>query len=165
MKIKAKRRLFLVGAVPAFIMTTGCDFTSGITFHNQTSRPITPYPFRLTPPPPHREADPANTVPASGSAPLDPNGFNPVFYVSAVDDVARANGIFIGFDFVGENPHYVQYKVFHYKVPPGQAGTDPDNQPILFQNEIVEVENVDLSISVRVDPDAPGRLAVTVEPE
>ncbi len=59
-------------------------------------------------------------------------------------------------------PIQIQYKVFHYRAPPGEAGSDPDLQPILLQSEIVEVADIDISIAVRSGDPSPDQWNVRI---
>jgi hypothetical protein len=170
MTSETTKRLFLCCAPLALLMIAACDFTSNVTLNNQSGHALTPYPVKVTPPPPHREADPANIILEAGTTPIDPHGFNPVFYTTGISDVSKANGIYIGLDLDDASPMMIQYKVFHYKVPPGEAGKDPANQPILLHQGVVEVEDVDQMITVSWFgpagvPLPPGGWRVVVEPE
>lgn len=140
-------RLCLACALLGLTCSAGCEFSSNITLRNQTPSHMTPYPVTTEPPPPHREADPANNVGPGHTTAIDPHGFNPVYYVSGITDPTHANGIYIGLD-LDDDPYMIQYKVFHYKVPPGQAGKDPAVQPILLKQGVTEVEDVDQLIRV-----------------
>ena len=79
---------------------------------------------------------------------IDPYGFNPVYYKSGVTDETKANGLYLGLG-LDDDPLMIQYKVFHYKVPPGQAGKDPLIQPILLHQGIEEISDIDMRINVR----------------
>jgi hypothetical protein len=129
-------------------LIAGCPFSSNLRLLNQSGHTLTPYPVVTDPPPPHREADTAHPIAPSGSQPIDPAGFNPVYYTTGVTDQSKANGLYIGLD-LEDAPLMIQYKTFHYKVPPGQAGKDPALQPILLHSGVEEVQNVDLRIVVR----------------
>ena len=163
-RLKIERMLVLC-AVAAVVLAAGCDFTSNITLRNRTSGVLTPYPVVTDPPPPHREADTANNIPETGAASIDPNGFNPVYYMAGVADPAKANGVYIGLDLDGADPMMIQYKVFHYRVPPGEAGHDPAKQPILLKSGVQEVEDVNLRITVSTLITDPGDWNVTIIPE
>ena len=149
----------------------GCPFSSKLTLRNETGVTLTPYPVVTTPPPPHREADSANQIPTNGSAEIDTRGFNPVYYVPGISDVNRANGVYIGLQLDGDDdPFLIQYKVFHYKVPPGQAGHDPAKQPILLHSGVQEVTDVDHGITIKGagpvgPPPPPGGWRVTIAPD
>lgn len=153
-------------AVPAVFLVAGCDFSSNITIRNQLAQTLVPYPVRETPPPPHREADPANSLELFDTAPIDPSGFNPVYYASGIENQSSANGLFIGLDSLDADPFHIQFKVFHYKVPPGEAGSDPDLQPILLHQGIVEVEDVNQLIRVRtvITSPPPGGWQIDIGP-
>ena len=163
-----KRWLFL--CVPAVaVLAIGCRFNSNIRLHNTTNKVLTPYPVKSEPPPPHREADPAGDVAINGDSTIDPEGFNPVYYASGVSSLSQANGVYIGLQ-MDEPPYMIQYKVFHYKVEPGQAGHDPAVQPILLHTGVEEVENVNQKIVVNSffgvgDPVPPGGWEVRIRPD
>ena len=126
-------------------------------FHNRTQQTLTPYPLSIDLEPPARVADPANNLAPADFVVINPKGFNPVFYTPGITDEAMANGIFLGLGLIEADPLALQYKVFHYRVPPGEAGRDPDLQPILLQSEIVEIEDKDITIGVRnVGPSPDG---------
>lgn len=158
------KRMFLSCAVLTGAITAGCEFSSNITLKNRTMKTLTPYPVKSTPPPPHREADPTNNILQGHTAAIDPHGFNPVYYASGVTDPNDANGVYIGLD-LDDDPMMIQYKVFHYKVPPGEAGTDPAKQPILLKQGVKEVADVDLRITVAALLPNPGDWAVGISPE
>ena len=148
-------------AICYVVLAAGCDFTSRLRYFNRTDGTMTPYPVIVNtdvdPPTARREARPEENLAPSEFVDIDINGFNPVFYVAGINDESLANGIFIGLNLFDADPIQIQYKVFHYRVPPGQAGSDPDLQPILLQSEIVAVEDNDVSIAVRSgDPSPDG---------
>ena len=109
-------------------------------------------------PPPARIA--AGTVPAGETWAVDPLGYSPVF---AWDDGIDPGGTHPnGFQIVlalADAPPLIQYKLFHYKVAPATEGKDPDLQPILLDNRILEVTEGDLFIVVD------GNWAVSVGPD
>ena len=117
-----------------------------ITLHNETGQTLTFYDVNTIPPPSRL---PAGTVPNSGTFNIDPAGFNTVFaWDAGISMTGTApNGFFIGFD-LSTDPGFIQYKRFHYKVTPGTPGTDPTLQPILLQQEIFEVAEGDIDITV-----------------
>jgi hypothetical protein len=133
----------------AMATTAGC-FESNLTLRNGTGRTLTPYPVVSDPAPPHREADPAGNIENYGSASIDPFGFNPIYYVPGIDDEDQPNGVYLGLDLEGAAPWHIQYKIFHYKVPPGEAGKDPDKQPILLNQGVEDVNNEDQLIRVHL---------------
>lgn len=161
----SRKCLISICAICFVVLLTSCDFTSRIRLINLTEDTMTPYPLSPDLEPPRRVADPDNNLaPATfvGHVPtefvdIDINGFNPVFYVPGIDDESLANGIFLGLGLFDADPIQIQYKVFHYRVPPGEASSDPDLQPILLQNEVVDVEDVNINITVRSgDPSPDG---------
>lgn len=157
MVFQIKRRLISRCAVCALVLSAACDFSARMEFHNRTQQTMTPYPLNLELEPPRRVADPANALAPADFVVIDPRGFNPVFYAPGITDEAMANGIFLGLGLIEADPLALQYKVFHYRVPPGEAGSDPDLQPILLQDEVVEIEDVDIRIAVRgVGPSPDG---------
>lgn len=152
----------LVAGVLSLLMTS-C-FTSELILLNDTSDMLTPYPVVTSPPPPHREADPANELPAGQTRAIDPDGFNPLFYTSAITDPARANAIHIGLDLYDQTPGQILYRLFHYPVPPDQVGTDPANQPILIKEGIEDVPDEDTVIElIEGVSDTPGLLTWRVK--
>ena len=144
----SKKCLISLCAICFVVLLTSCDFTSRLTFFNQTGFTMTPYPVDQDLDPPRRVARPENNLATNESVAIDISGSNPVFYVAGIDDESLANGIFLGLNLIDADPLQIQYKVFHYRVPPGEAGDDPGLQPILLQNEVEDVEDVDLSIGV-----------------
>ena len=152
------------------LSVTSCDFTSDLTFRNVTGQTLTPYPVVTTPPPPHREADSAANISPGGTASIDPLGFNPVYYAAGITDPTQANGVYLGLDLDDAAPFMIQFKVFHYRVPPGQAGHDPDKQPILLHTGVQEIIDVDHTITVSRFPIAgeplpPGGWSVRINPD
>ncbi len=116
---------------------------------------MTPYPLSIDLEPPRRVADPSGNLAPGDSVDINAMGFNPVFYAPGITDEAMANGIFLGLALMDADPLRIQYKVFHYRVPPGEAGSDPDLQPILLQDEIVEIEDVSIIFTVRTSGPSP----------
>ena len=41
---------------------------------------------------------------------------------------------------LGERPPFIRVKVFHYRVAPGQAGTNPEKQPVLLDTYVAGLE-------------------------
>ncbi|MCH8147661.1 MAG: hypothetical protein IH987_06640 [Planctomycetes bacterium] len=146
-------------AICYVVLAAGCDFTSRITFFNRTGDTMTPYPVivddTVDPPTARREARPGENLAPTESVPIPINGFNPVFYVPGIDDESLANGVYIGLGLFDADPIQIQYKVFHYRVPPGEASGDPDQRPILLQEDIVAVEDVNITIAVRAGEPSP----------
>ena len=165
MKNKVYSHVLCCLAVSTVVLLVGCNFSSTLTLRNQLAVTLVPYPVNTTPPP-SREADPANSLGTFDTASIDPAGFNPVYYASGIDNESRANGLFLGLDLLDADPLRVQFKVFHYKVPPGQAGSDPDLQPILLHQGIVDVDDVDQLIRVRtvITSPPPGGWQIDIEP-
>lgn len=143
----------LASLVLALTCLASCSYDSILRLRNETGDDLVPYPVVTTPPPPHREALPAGTVPHQGEAVLDTKGFNPVYFQEGVVDLDEANGLYLGFDLIDADPLLIQYKVFHYKVPPGTDGGDPTKQPILLHQGFEEVEDLDLTILVTTKAD------------
>jgi len=139
-------------ALTLVLCSTSCSYDSLLRLQNETEGPLVPYPVALDPPPPHREAHPTHTIAAQTTYVLDAKGFNPVFYQPGTHDPALANGVYLGFDLTDAEPLLIQFKVWHYQVPPGQEGTDPAKQPILLYQGIREVEDMDLTIVVSTAP-------------
>ena len=109
-----------------------------VTLKNLTNRHLQAYLVVTTPPPPHREAVPAMDIVGLGERTLDPNSFNPTYYTEGVQSPTKPNGIYIGFD-LEFSPRYILYRIFHFIVPPGQEGQDPQLQPKLLNQEAVEI--------------------------
>ena len=161
---RMRRRLISWCAACALIVSAGCDYSARMELHNRTFQILTPYPVNADLEPPRRVADPANNLGSGDFVVVDPAGFNPAYYQSGVNDEAKANGFYVGLNLIDADPLQVQYKVYHYRVPPGEAGSDPDLQPILLQSEVVEVENVDIMIVVREVDTSPGGWTMRVSP-
>jgi hypothetical protein len=117
-----------------------------IVLANETGRILTFHDVNPNPPPPRL---PSDTVPDAGTFDIDSAGYNPVF---AWDDGVNVegsdpNGFYIGLA-LAENPPLIQYKLFHYQVPPGTEGKDPDLQPLLLDLELFEVTEGAVAIVV-----------------
>jgi len=162
------RRSVLAAAVAIALPLGGCnDFTSTLRLRNLTPHTLTPYPVATDPPPPHRAADANGVVPRGGASPIDPAGYDPVFYAPGVTEPELANGLLIGLANIDADPRQIQYRVFHYVVPPGRTGEDPALQPLLLHEGVVDVPDVDLTITVTQPTGAgatppPGGWAVDV---
>ena len=100
------------------------------------------------------------------SGPGGLGNYNPVFYVAGITDESQANGLYIGLD-LDDDPMMIQYTVFRSRVPPGQAGHDPAQQPILLHQGVEEVSDVALTIRVQLATGSappPGCWTVMIEP-
>lgn len=117
-----------------------------LTLVNQTGRTLTFFDVNASPPPSRLQG---GTLSNGGNSAIDPTGFNPVLAWEAGVSLTgtNANGFFIGLDLAGTPPR-IQYKRFHYKVLPGLAGSDPSLQPILLDQQIVELTEGDITIVV-----------------
>lgn len=117
-----------------------------LTLVNRTGETLTFYDVNESPPPSRVSA---GTVPDGGTFSIDPEGYNPVFaWTAGISTAGTApNGFLIAFALT-DSPPLVQYKLFHYKTIPGQAGKDPDLQPILLDQDVVEVAEGDIAIIV-----------------
>lgn len=149
------------------LLLASCQtYTSTLFLQNETSVDLVPYPVVTVPAPPHREADPSNTVPPNGRLEIDAEGFNPLFYTSSIVDPAAPNALFVGLAFYGDDPPLIQIKLMHYVVPPGQEGTDPAKQPVVLRERIEEVNDEDLVIRlIQAPPGGPGDLPLSVKIE
>lgn len=140
----------------------GCSsLSSKLVLQNATGKTLTAYPVVTSPPPPHREA--STKIPNLDRYRIDPAGFNPVFYTPGVTDTTKANGLYIGLP--GDEPFQILYRVFHYRVAPGDEGHDPALQPILLHEAIQDVDDVDQTITVSTFTSAntpPGGWTVTI---
>ncbi len=159
---RTARRLVLWCAVCALALSTACDFSAKLQLYNRTGDTLTPYPVDLDLEPPRRVADTANNVAAGDTTGIDPAGPNPVFYRPGITDETKANGVFLGLNLVDADPMQIQYKLFHYRVPPGEAGKDPDLQPILLLQDVVDVEDVNTQVAVSAPDGSPTGWAVRV---
>ena len=121
-------------------LLTSCasaDYT--IRLSNDTTAKLIPYPVVTSPPPPHREADPANSVFAGHSKLLDPTGFNPLFYFDG-------RKVSLTWQFaLDENPPTILVRTTQHQVPPGQEGNDPALKPTLVSEELFEPTKKDLN--------------------
>ncbi len=139
-----KNRLALFIVIAA--LAAGCSSHDlVISLDNQTAVDLVPYPVVTSPPPPHRESDPANTLPAGSQANLDPNGFNPLYYHA---DSKR--GVLIQFD-VTSTPAIIFVRGFHYQVEPGKEGTNPALQPTSFMDWLFEISKNDVTLTLKPD--------------
>ncbi|MGD2111522.1 MAG: hypothetical protein PVI86_19265, partial [Phycisphaerae bacterium] len=122
---------------------------SSITLVNETAQTLTLYDVNPDPPP---ARFPAGTIAHEGTFDIDPDGFNPVFvWEDGINlEGTDPNGFQLGLG-VTEEPPLIQYKLFHYKVAPGEAGKDPDVQPILITNEIHELPYDEVLVIVGSD--------------
>lgn len=113
---------------------------------NETGVTLTFYDVNATPPPSRL---PAGTVTNLGTGNVDPDGYNPVYAWDAGISLTGTgpNGFHIGLALT-DDPPFLQYKLFHYKVTPGTAGKDPDSQPLLLDNRVVELTPEDITIVV-----------------
>ncbi len=120
-----------------------------ITLTNGTGHTLTFYEVNATPPPARL---PSSTVADGGTVTIDPDGYNPVFaWAGGISMTGTApNGFFLGLGLT-ESPPLLQYKVFHYKVPPGEAGADPSLQPIELVNEVHELTPEEALLTVDSD--------------
>ena len=92
-----------------------------------------------------------------GERTLDPNSFNPTYYTEGVQSPTKPNGIYIGFD-LEFSPRFILYRIFHFVVPPGQEGQDPQLQPKLLNQEAVEISwNADTLMTL----DKPDQIVIS----
>lgn len=123
----------------ALAVMSGCTGHSAYLY-NGTQYTLTPYPLVSKPPPPHHVADPANAIAPNTEEPIDMHGTNPVFYAAGITDPKEPNGVYFKFFFYqAKGPWPVQYRIYHYLVPPGQEGKDLDKQPILLDKGSLQV--------------------------
>ena len=117
-----------------------------ITLANETGATLTFYEVNATPPPGRISA---GTVLTGGTFNIDPTGYNPVFAWDGGIAMAgtNPNGFFIGLGLT-ETPPVLQYKLFHYKVPPGMEGSDAKVQPVLLDQNLLNVVEGDVTIVV-----------------
>ena len=117
-----------------------------LTLVNETGTTLTFYDVNESPPPSRL---PTDTIPDGGTLGIDPDGNNPVFAWGAGISLTGTdpNGFLIGLG-LADTPSLIQYKLFHYKITPGEAGKDPDLQPILLDNVVVEVTEGEVEIVV-----------------
>lgn len=150
------RRLATPGRAAALlaVLLTACLASSAqaitLTLVNETGRTLVPYP--VNPATGEREQDLANALDQGQTALIDVAGFNPVYvFEPGINDAdLEPNGFFIGLDLLG-TPAMIQYKLFHYKVAPGQAGVDPTLQPSLIEEEIEDVDAYLPNVVMTVD--------------
>lgn len=116
-----------------------------ISLDNQTTVDLVPYPVVTAPPPPHRESDPANTLPAGSQVVLNHNGFNPLYYHA---DSKR--GVVIQFD-LASTPAQLFVRGFHYQVEPGKEGNDPALQPTSFMDWLFEISKDNVTLTLKPD--------------
>jgi len=110
---------------------------SSITLVNETGVTLTFYAVNESPPPSRL---PSGTTATGSTFDIDPEGYNPVLaYPDGINlGGTDPNGFLIGLA-LADDPPLLQYKLFHYKVVPGEADKDPDLQPILINQEIFEL--------------------------
>lgn len=124
------RTIVALGLCAALL--TGCAEDFEITLENQTNVGLVPYPVVTVNGAPQRQADPAGTIPAGQSAPIDPTGFNPLYYVEAAGFAVTVQ---LALD---SDPAQVLVRTTKHVVPPGQEGGDPANQPVLLDEALFE---------------------------
>lgn len=128
----------------AAVLAIGCDSDDyTITLVNDSNTDFVPYPVVTDPPPPHREADTANTLADGQQESFVPSGFNPAYY-----HAQSKRGFFLqlGLD---DDPPQILFKLMQFVVPPGQEGTDPANQPTELYQELYEPQGTEITITVR----------------
>ncbi|UCE62164.1 MAG: hypothetical protein JSU63_10730 [Phycisphaerales bacterium] len=155
-------RRMLTGAVGVamFAGTPRVEAAWTLKLANGTGETLAFYDVNESPPPSRLQA---GTVLFGGVRIIDPEGYNPVFAWNAGINTTGTdpNGFLIAFALT-DSPPLIQYKIFHYKVTPGQAGKDPDLQPILISQKVVEVTEGEIEIFVDRDwnatiaPPSPG---------
>ena len=117
------------------------DYT--ITLRNRANVDMVPYPVVTTPPPPHRAADPANTLAHNQQTDVDPTGFNPLFFHAG-------SGTSVTFQLsLDTDPPQILIRIMQHQVPPGQEGTDPALQPQLADETLIEPTQLDLVFTIR----------------
>jgi hypothetical protein len=115
-----------------------------LALENQTQMPMVPYPVVTNPPPPHRAEDAAGAVAARDRELIDISGFNPAYYQEKTKV-----GLLIQLALLDEPP-VLLVVTYQYKVPPGQAGSDPTKQPIKLAEYFFSPTKE--KILVRVEP-------------
>lgn len=134
-------RVVLSIALVAGLASCAADFT--ITLRNRSTLAFVPYPVVTDPPPPHREADPANTLGNNAEVSIDPVGFNPLFY-----NEGTQIGLMLQLA-LDDDPPAVLVRIFQHSVAPGQEGSDPSAQPQLVDEVLFEPTAENLIFTVR----------------
>ena len=102
---------------------------------NQTERTLVPYRFSKVPGELLRDFD--NRIEPGEEAEIDISGSNLIFTDESFSTTGtEINGFFLGFG-LSDSPPVIQYKLIHYRVPPGQNGKDPSKGPIII-NQVNE---------------------------
>ena len=151
----------LLLAAAATLCLQACSI-DGIKLRNETQVSLIPYPVVTTPPPPHRESNPAGAIAPGANGKIDPTGFNPLFYSAQPVALTVANGLHIQFTSAGDEPQAVMARVFHHVVQPGQEGSDPAQQPVLLHEVFQEVPGGNILITVATDDQTNGGWSVTI---
>ncbi len=158
-------------ALVSLTLLASCTFSNSIRLRNKTNGDLVLYPVVTNPPPPHREASIINTIAKDDFGVLNHNAFNPVYYQAGIANPSRPNGLYLGFDLYDADPLVILYRVMHYVVPPGQEGNDPALQPIILEEDFVEVPDQNLVVrviqeNVMMVPPMPGgwRVEITARP-
>ena len=144
---KSLRRILTVAVgVALFAGAARVEAAWTLTLVNETGHTLTFFDVNLSPPPSRL---PAGTTSDNGTFNINPDGFNPVLaWPGGISTTGmNPNGFLIGLALTGSPPR-IQYKRFHYKVTPGEAGTVPALQPILLDQQVVDVVEGEVLITV-----------------
>ena len=70
---------------------------------------------------------------------IDPNGFDLAFYDPRPTNEVRPNALYVQVVLDEQDGAEVLTRITYNVVPPGQEGSDPDEQPVLMDDVIVDV--------------------------
>ena len=117
------------------------DYT--VTLVNETDVPLVPYVVVTDPPPPHRAADAAGTIPPGGQASIDPTGFNTIYYA---EQPGFGLAIQLSLD---ATPAEVLVRSMRHQVPPGDEAGDPLKAPMVLLDQHFEPQSTNFALIVR----------------
>jgi hypothetical protein len=140
--ISGRARLVVPAILVALaVSVSSCSEDYTVTLVNNGGIDLVPYPVVTSPPPPHREADPANAIPGGSSAPIDPGGFNPLYHHA---DSELGFIVQLALD---DDPAQILVVLHRYTVPPGQEGTDPALQPVKLDEKLFEPTKKNITLT------------------
>lgn len=114
----------VIAAALTLLPLLSCAGDWELRVQNSTGANLEYCPVVPDPPPPHREC--TRELLDGETAEIDTEDFNPVLW-----DPVSMLGIYVQMA-LGDDPPMIQVRVAELKVPPGQEGNDPANQPTIL---------------------------------